>query len=47
MDPASVEPLLDGSRLEGIVLSLRKPSNFCKHYKVGEKVQMEGDKQKQ
>lgn len=29
-DPASADALQDGSRLEGIALSLRKPSNFCK-----------------
>lgn len=32
MDPSSVEPLHDGSRLGGIVLSLRKPSNLCKQH---------------
>lgn len=28
--PSSVAPLDDGSRLGGIVLSLRKPSNLCR-----------------
>lgn len=30
MAPSSVAPLHDGSRLGGIVLSLRKPSNLCR-----------------
>lgn len=41
MGPSSAEPLHDGSRLGGIVLSLRKPSNLCKQYRWPKKQKKE------